>query len=57
MICKYCGYHGCDDCMDETKAIEYYKTTNYKNEPHIKRKVVIKPNDMRLKVNRDRFLK
>ena len=48
--CRLCNYQGCDDCMFETRAIEYNMTP--KSKPHVKRKVIIKPNDMRLKQNR-----
>ncbi len=34
MLCKYCGNHGCDDCMDITVAWEVYR--NIPSPPHIK---------------------
>ena len=42
---------GCDDCMFETKAHEYLNDPLIK-EKHVKRKVIIKDTDMRLKKNR-----
>ena len=49
--CHLCNYQGCDDCMFETKAHEYLNDPLIK-EKHIKRKVIIKDSDMRLKKNR-----
>ena len=25
MVCKYCGTHGCDDCMMESQAHDYFR--------------------------------
>lgn len=52
--CYLCKGHGCDDCMDITVAWKIYR--NVPSTPHIKRKVIIKPSDMRLKANRERLL-
>ena len=48
--CRLCNYHGCDDCMFETKVLEYNRVP--KQKPHIKKKIIVKPTDLRLKENR-----
>ena len=45
--CILCKGYGCDDCMFETRAWEYYFKD--KPEPYIKRNVLIKSDDKRLR--------
>ncbi len=52
MLCKYCGNHGCDDCMDITVAWEVYR--HIPSSPHIKmgkKKGIVTPNYIRPKIN------
>ncbi len=49
--CHLCNYMGCDDCMFETKVIEYCNTKLF-DEPLEKKKIIIKDTDMRLRRNR-----
>jgi len=50
--CHLCNYMGCDDCMFETRALEYVNGNLFNEKPIKKKKIIIKDTDMRLKKNR-----
>ena len=50
--CHLCEYKGCDDCMFETKVIEYNLKSWRTQEKYVKKKVKINWGDMRLKGNK-----
>ena len=38
VYCRFCGTHGCDDCMFETRAHEYFKFPKEKKKESIFKK-------------------